>query len=170
MNGFKKSLIQKGFFFFTMNFITNWLFFVQKFARKVPLHLLLNAPFFVLHDMTVYPVYHVLRFMTDIVCNVLFGDIQGQHDRYCVVPQIVESKVSHPCLLEQFPKSVGYMVRRNAHRVGRLWLCPLTLCEQSIIDHGEHLDDPSACRCLCCLGGQPVLAVHHHRLPYGQGV
>ena len=55
-------------------------------AREVFLQFFLNTCFFGCHYVAIYLVDHVLCFVTNIVCNILFGDVQREHDRNEIVP------------------------------------------------------------------------------------
>ena len=75
----KKVLMCKGIINSVLHFVLHNLFFVHKYLRKIGLQLVLYGGLFLCHDVSVHTVDHVLCFVTHIVCDVVFGDVEGEH-------------------------------------------------------------------------------------------
>ena len=75
----KKVLICKEIINSVLHFVLHNLFFVHKYLRKIGLQLVLYGGLFLCHDVSVHTVDHVLCFVTHIVCDVVFWDVEGEH-------------------------------------------------------------------------------------------
>ena len=71
----------------------------------------LDRGFFIGHDVAVDLVDHTLAAVPDKISDVIFRDVEGEHDGYGIVAQVVETVVADTFALQKLLETVGDNIR-----------------------------------------------------------
>lgn len=97
--------------------------------------------------MAVDLIDHIFGFVPDEIGNVIFGDIQGQHDRDSVVAKVVEAVMRDTRALDQLLKAVADDVGANGDILAGIRVVFLIVYE-CFSDNRKHTDHTSSRRSL----------------------
>lgn len=138
--------------------------------RVEGLEKIFKGGFFTFQDVAVYLIDHVFGFVANEIGDIVFWNIEREHDADGVVAQVVEAVVGDVGAVEEVEESLADGVRLDGDVLAFAGREFLAVAEEGIGDNWEHTDGTGTCDGLGGLLDELVVLVEDEGLLDGDGV